>query len=334
MKPDTPDTLLDFGATYPERDPFFANDFIRDIEREGLAIELGADACWLLTVIVLTEDKARYRRAPWFRMPILIERTGKQKDALRAMVQRCVAAGWLHWEQPHRHAPIYAWVTYPHWFEHKKSSAEKPPKIRRKADEDPSKSRRKAAEVPLPTIPSPNPKEPSPVPNDETAGWEAVKKGMIEIGIGEISEPLRSLKANRVDPGLALDVLRNASEANAWKPGSIRRRLINLLPGQDPRELRFWMKPDFKPVQSPDASRKQADDAQERARRLRQLELDFGSDLKDLTTAVIIERYALPAHVQERLRSYPTWRSTDRSPEVRRVVLEFLDEVRSKRNGG
>ncbi|WP_010586284.1 hypothetical protein [Schlesneria paludicola] len=333
---------LDFGASYPTRDPFFANDFVRDIEREALAVELGPAACWLLTVIVLTEDKARYRRAPWFRQSVLIERVGLQKDALRDTVRKCVEKGWLHWEQKNNFSPIYAWVTYPSWFEHKQTWTEKPLKSRSSTSQEPSKSRSKAAEeppesrsvdaqeplstIPIP-VPIPEPKsKPSPTPKDD---WQAVGEAMLEIGIGETSEPLRSLKDNQVDPGLVLGVLRYASESKLWKAGKIRRRLINLRPGQSPDDRRFWMQPDHGPVHPATSTSKSSDDSRTRDRRLRQLELEFGPELNELTTAAMIDRYRFPDHVRDRLRAYPTWKHTDRAPEVRRIVLEFLHTVRS-----
>jgi hypothetical protein len=152
---------------------------------------------------------------------------------------------------------------------------------------------------------------------------------MLEIGIGETSEPLRCLKANACPPELALGILRYASEFPLWKPGKVRRRLCCLLPGQSPDDRSKWMLPDFGQTHPAQQSKATAQ-AQTQLANLRQLEFEFGNELKDLSTAQILERYEIPETVAASLRKFPTWRHTDRTPWLRAAVLEVLKTRQSK----
>ena len=158
-------------------------------------------------------------------------------------------------------------------------------------------------------------------------------KVMIDFGIQETDRPLERLKANGADPGLALGILKYASEAKLWSPGRVRRRLINALPGQDPQDKRLWMPPDLVTAHPAVQLPSNASDAlNERDRRLRQLEFEFAElGLKDMTIPAIVERYGLPAEIREKARAYPTWKATDRQPGLRLAILEFIRDV--KRGG-
>ena len=225
---------LDFGEQYPSRPQFYANDFLRIIEREALALQYGTSACWLLAVIVLTEDKARYRRAPWFRMRALETRVGLKKDAIRVIVRNLVCDGWLYWSQVNNRAPIYAWVKEPHWLQ-----IIAPQKgIDGKTVDSPVDSPvdHTSSTILSPTL--------IPPPPPSSAVWEMVRIEMLKIGIAETSEPLRCLTANGCTPDEALGILRYASLYPIWKLGKVRRRLCNLLPGQSPSNRSLWMAPD------------------------------------------------------------------------------------------
>lgn len=331
---------LDFGPDYPTRPKFWFARALRVLSHYAGAQDVGALGVAILLEIVLSEDKRRYRSPPKWLKIRLSDRLGYSVDAISAAIDKCVDHGWLVWHQPHNRSRATAWMTIPAWADETVADEDSPAENMIGGDRPEKTVNHPGNDTvnrpgngsvngtvihPGSYIPSPLPK-PAPTPEDE---WKAVRAAMIEIGIGETSEPLRSLKDNQVDPGLALGVLRYASEAKLWKPGKIRRRLINLLPGQSPDDRRHWMQPDHGPVHSQPPSSQATEESRTRDSRLRQLEVAFGPELNELTTAAMIERYPFPDHVRDRLRSYPTWKHTGRAPEVRRVVLEFLDAVQS-----
>ena len=152
----------------------------------------------------------------------------------------------------------------------------------------------------------PNPiLNPTPTPS-ESEGWAEVDRAMIEFGIREPSDPLRRLQEHNVEPGLALSVLRFATSAKRWKPGKVRRRLMCLLPGEDPSDLSKWMQPDFG-QSHPAIQRPASDGIAARSVRLRQLEFEFKDELaslKDLTPAQIADRLELPSDVAARSKLF------------------------------
>lgn len=81
---------------YPKRPKNFAYKFCRLMAKTTLANELGTDACWLLTVIVMTED-ARHYRGPvnfWNHQLMGVAGIGSAPALIRVRT-RCVEAGWL-----------------------------------------------------------------------------------------------------------------------------------------------------------------------------------------------------------------------------------------------
>jgi hypothetical protein len=98
---------------------FFAIKFLRLLVKTAAAQTIGTDGCWLLTIVVNTEDKIRYRRAVTFFNEPLMSLLGFTRwhrlDAVRSSV---VAAGWLHYEAPpkgSRGRPGIYWVTAPEY---------------------------------------------------------------------------------------------------------------------------------------------------------------------------------------------------------------------------
>lgn len=106
------------AETYPNRPPFFANKFIRKLTKTVVANELGADVCWLLTVIAVQEDACGYRKPISFHNAQLMLVGGigsvRQLDRIR---RAAVGRGWLHYVPGTRHAPAYYWVKVPPQFE-------------------------------------------------------------------------------------------------------------------------------------------------------------------------------------------------------------------------
>jgi hypothetical protein len=86
-------------SNYPKREQFFAHRFLRILTRDAAAMSMGADACWLLTIIVMQEDACRYRRPVMFWNERLADLCGWAD--VRTLVRTrsmLVGAGWLHYE--------------------------------------------------------------------------------------------------------------------------------------------------------------------------------------------------------------------------------------------
>ena len=87
-------------AEYPRgREPFFAHKLVRRMGRVCAALDMGADACWLVTVIAHLEDTKRYTEpVKWWNdqlKDIVGFRSWGKLDRAR---KRAVEAGWLHYE--------------------------------------------------------------------------------------------------------------------------------------------------------------------------------------------------------------------------------------------
>lgn len=105
-------------AEYPRRPRFFSHRFIRLIARVCLANDLGPEVCWLLTVIVNTEDAKGYRGAVTFFNDQLATVAGFGSDSsLDRFRRKAVEAGWLHYEPGGRRRAGRYWVTIPERFE-------------------------------------------------------------------------------------------------------------------------------------------------------------------------------------------------------------------------
>jgi hypothetical protein len=84
---------------YPRREPYFGNRFLRTLTKCAVAMELGGDACWLLTVVVMQEDACRFRRPVTFWNQRLCDLCGWADD--RTLVRTrsmLVGSGWLNYQ--------------------------------------------------------------------------------------------------------------------------------------------------------------------------------------------------------------------------------------------
>jgi len=155
-------------ADYPERPKYFAHKFVRRLSKSCAAMEIGPEACWLLTVIAFQEDSCRYKRAVLFYDEPLASLVGLGSERTLARCrEKAVKAGWLHYEAGRKRVPGRYWVLIPDHAEVFDDSpigvddsnflgtgAEKPPSNRRlsvneTAEQPPTKCR--------PFIPYPNP---------------------------------------------------------------------------------------------------------------------------------------------------------------------------------
>lgn len=99
--------------TYPKREAFFANRFIRLLTRSCLALRHGPEGFTLLAVVVMTEDVRRYSGPAMFYNPNLADQVGISVDKLARVRGECVAAGWLNYEPGTRGKPGAYWVSIP-----------------------------------------------------------------------------------------------------------------------------------------------------------------------------------------------------------------------------
>lgn len=95
----TTDRRRDDG--YPRdraRGEVFAMRFLRELAQAQAAGEVGPTGCWLLTVVVTTEDQTRYRGPVNFFNSQLCLLLGVTENTLDQARQRAVDAGWLAYE--------------------------------------------------------------------------------------------------------------------------------------------------------------------------------------------------------------------------------------------
>lgn len=91
----------------------FAMKFCRQLSKRAAAMHIGADGCWLLTVIAMQEDASHYEVAPQYYDIQLADRCGWHRTKVDRVRQKCIEAGYLHYEPgPHRGTSTY-WVILP-----------------------------------------------------------------------------------------------------------------------------------------------------------------------------------------------------------------------------
>lgn len=104
--------------SYPSREPFFANRFVRLLLEATVANELGAEAFALLVTVALTEDAKRYRGPVTFFNGQLLTFIGvKSEQSLISIRRRAVEAGWLHYAPGAKNVAGRYWVTVPPGYE-------------------------------------------------------------------------------------------------------------------------------------------------------------------------------------------------------------------------
>ena len=101
---------------YPQRQPFFAQKYIRLMLKTCAANMIGQDGFALCIAVVTTEDGKRYRGPVSFHVGQLLPILGFAKwNRLATARERAVGAGWLHYEAPKSgtRAPGLYWGTIP-----------------------------------------------------------------------------------------------------------------------------------------------------------------------------------------------------------------------------
>jgi hypothetical protein len=104
------------AGDYPKREPYFAHRFVRMMAKDCTAQTIGPDACWLLTVIAMTEDAKRYRGPVTFYNEQLSPICGfPNPRSLRNARDKAVESGLLHYECGGRGIPGRYWCVMPEW---------------------------------------------------------------------------------------------------------------------------------------------------------------------------------------------------------------------------
>lgn len=106
-------TLPKRGAGYPTRPPFFFHRFARLLGKVCAAQHVGPDGAWFLTYMAATEDSAKYRHAVAWTDEQLSPLVGMSPSKLKRIRAKCIAHGWLHYEQGFKGVPSLYWVLVP-----------------------------------------------------------------------------------------------------------------------------------------------------------------------------------------------------------------------------
>src|SRR5580692_7530572 len=100
--------------SYPSRPKFFSHRFCRLMAKVCLANEIGPECCWLLSIVAHTEDARGYRSAVTFTNGQLMPLVGINSDSTLSRARdRCIQAGWLHYEKGGTYRAGRYWVIIP-----------------------------------------------------------------------------------------------------------------------------------------------------------------------------------------------------------------------------
>ena len=290
--------------SYPQRPKVFPIRVIQALRQQNAARDIGAVGCWLVSLIAETEDRFGCCRAVNFPNSTLCELMGSISENTLAKVRAaCVKAGWLHYEKGNRsQAPIY-WVTIPN---------EQPKPVETEAK---------------PTKPEPT-KQPTPEPQKPTPADRLHKLG-VTLAVETINNARRGGMTDA-----QLDQVIDYAERNRSKfgPGAIVQRLTIADAARLPAD-QGWPNPRppdpeiaaakviAQTAQQLKADRDHEQRHSERRERLRQLELQFGPDLDELTIGQIVQLLPKESLLREFVLSP---RFGPRSPLVRDKLLETI----------
>jgi hypothetical protein len=98
---------------YPRRVKNFAYKFCRRMAKSCVGGTIGPETCWLLTVIVMTEDAKRYAGPVQFFAANLADQCGFSVSTLERARRKAVQAGWLHYGPGAKRRMASYWVLLP-----------------------------------------------------------------------------------------------------------------------------------------------------------------------------------------------------------------------------
>lgn len=311
------------GIKYPERKPFFAHWYTKKLGQLCYANQIGADGCWMLSQIAMTEDSRRYKSPPTFYNGQLMSIAGcASENTMVATRKKCLQADLLHYEPGvKRHAGVY-WVKVPIFWpaipdnplgEFLADAEISPQNLRgNQVGNQVGKWVGNQVENLRPSYPNP---VPNPTPTKDTVAVEKViEKQLLSLGVAKARETIHETLLNGTTLATMTQVIDYfASRPGAWGPGALRRRLtlgsaqsLNPDQGWPPASSRETQTRRAEAV-SRDRERQAAEAQSSTDRKLRehQLELRFGPILD-----------ALPADEIHRI-------VTDRKPNLMPAIQRY-----------
>ncbi len=324
------DRQLPYGQAYPKRPPFFFAHAIRVMSHYAVAREVGLLGYAILMEVVATEDKRDYTSAPTFWQCSFYDRFNRGKDAVSEAIQKCVEAGWLHWDQPANRRLATAWLVIPAYVNQavvKRDWAGFPPN--HPTEYPPNHPTEYPPNYPAKHPASSSPAHTQPAPTPE---WTAAEAAVRLAGVSNWRRSVSDCRKHGLQPSDVLDLVAwwQDHQSEFSRPeGALCYALRNAHPSQ--REdwgLAFPRKPEA--VQRPLAaqgtqSASTADDhLRAREGRLRQMEFQWEAEVKGLTIPEIVTKFELPAELQTKLARYPTWEHTRNADSLRIEVLTHV----------
>lgn len=230
-------------SNYPSgRTSFFGNKFIRRLTKSAAAQDLGADGCWLLSVIAMLEDTRRYSGPVTFWNGQLMHACGiKSEKRLSRIRKLAVDYGWLHYIAGTKSKPGQYWVAIPSElaaeFSPVKSqgnSLDSPVKSQGNVEANngipPSNRKGKGRTF----IPTPiNTPSPSTCNEEEGDSFLAIQVRLSEQGVNDSIRPVELARERGVSAA-ELSAVIDYAERNKFDPGALWSRVKNALPGQSP----------------------------------------------------------------------------------------------------
>ena len=335
---------IDFGATYPTRPPYYFSTFLRLVDRLAVIQDVGPIGFALLSHIVLTEDRRRYQGPPKFFKTGLCDRLGvSEVETISAAIDRCVAAGWLHWEKPRsedgrerQRCRAVAWVKVPLWADDEQLDRPENPVTVSDRPENPVNH---PVNHPVTSIPIPLPSKPNPT----TTEWDAAAAAVRESGITDWQRPLRDAAKNGLAPQAVLDLIAHWRSVQTLlqsplgalhyalrhaEPRHVAGDWLGLLPISD-EVLRLRRRAEREAEQRRHlvAAPKAAPGDTSPELRLRQLEIRFDAELKGQKIGDIVKRCVVPDAIVKRLALFhdQRWSGSLRMAEpLKLALLEHL----------
>lgn len=86
---------------YPQRPNGFAAAFVKMLSHAEVANDIGPNACWLLTTVVMEEERHRYAGPARMWLATATQRCGIPAwSTFRRLRLKCIERGWLAYEEP------------------------------------------------------------------------------------------------------------------------------------------------------------------------------------------------------------------------------------------
>ncbi|MHC4880793.1 MAG: hypothetical protein ACYTGL_30430, partial [Planctomycetota bacterium] len=218
------------GLGYPKRPSFFFHRFTRWLIKLCVANLIGADGCWLLTIVAATEDSRRYQSPPSFYNSQLAMLCGWSIDKLARVRAACADAGLMVYRPGGNRKPGIYWVVVDESIgeladsgpigelapQFDPQSAEHP--ADNSATESPEscgRSEVQPAEPPYPTLsldPPPPLRERSETPASGTphatsTDWQEVEGALVDAGLGNATGTARAARDRGYSPGQVLELI-------------------------------------------------------------------------------------------------------------------------------